>query len=743
MSDDNLIPPIQQGGQQGSQRAAAGGEDYRQLQEPIQGIEPWRLPNSGGAERAEALGNAFKEFSGAAGSLSDKLATSAGKAAGAQAGAAGKGAALSGLAAITPFGQAYDAAAHATYATQSQLGLEQQLTDIERKSLGDPDAFAQQAGAATQAAIKEMPGIYQPEMTLWAQARIQAGTNRQALQKQTDVQNQALATYQSSSPDLITSALHTAAALPGPQGDAVIQQLHQGDLDRLNALVASRTITPEQANTLHQKFLSDADNQFSGQKIDTSLQPIIASMRSNVIASDKLILQADPNLTPEENQARQAEYEKDRAAWTQTQSRARVDDLNNVHQALGAGSYGASVEGQVRSLYKVGAMTEEGYFSAMSESLRNQRGALEDDASLKLVDAAVHGEGPPLDPKDPAARKAVDLYFQTHVAMSGNVSDPQYAIGASTLVKQLGILPRTVQAQIRVGLLSGDPTTTARAAALAAKIQRDNPDADVYSGNKRIEAIAGLVNDNTSAGLPPAQAMAMAHQAVDISPEQKKVRDAGYAAGVKASNRTNNDALQSVLQSQDGSLFTHAPQAPVGMQAAYDSLTRQYFSQVGDIAKAREIAGNQLRQSWRVTSVNGSPEYQQYGVPDSQVPTVRADIASSVKAAGYQGDPSAVHLTPNENTVSSQGRSWTLTHTDPQTGAQDVLLGSNNRPLRYDLPSGQDFAKAQQDLAAQKIDAARKQRDVNRATSADQDRIEQELSAHYLNPKSAMSTWGR
>lgn len=742
MADNDLIPPQIANGGAGSAPTAGRvtAPDYRQIQNPaevdVRGVD--RAASSAGeagAARAAALSNVFKEFESTAFDAAGKLQSQAGQLAGAQAGLNPNFKPKTGLQAATVYGSSYDAAAHSTYVTSSQLALEKQLGDIEQSNVGNPDGFSSAATAAVQGSLKNMDPLYVPEMTNWAQSRIAAGLNRQNAQKAEDVRNTALATYQSSAPDLITGALHTAAALPGPAGDAVIQKLYSDNQDKLNALVQSRTITPEQGVTLHNKFVSDADSQMSGQKIGISLQPALQAMRTNVETADKMILQDDPNLTDSELQTRQAEYEKARGQWQQAQTRAHVDDLAAVHQSLAAGLYGTDIEGQLRSLYKGGALSEEGYFSAMGESLRNQRDALEDQASMRLVDDAVHGTGPRLDPKDPNAAKAADKYFQTHVAMSGNVSDPQYAIGAAEFVRQTGIVPKSVQGQIRVGLLSGDPTQTARAAALAAKITRENPEADVFVGTPKLAAIASMVNDNLSVGLSPQQSLTTALKTTEIPPEQKKIREQHYAADVKTGGG-NNKALQDQLQSQDGHFWNHAPQAPVGMQAAFDGLVHQLYASTGDIGKARELAGNQLKLTWGVSKVNGTPEYQQFPIKDADVPTVRADIAASVKDAGYTGDPSAIHLTPNENTTLTGGRSYTLTHVDAQTGAADVLLDKNNRPLRYDLPVPQDFSKSQQALAGQKIAQAKTLRDQQRANSLDQDQYEKQLADMYLSGNS-------
>jgi len=739
MADADFIPPVINNGGTGS--VNVGGvraPDYRQIQSPaevnVRGID--RAASAAGdaaAGRARELGDAFKQFEGDANAIGDKLAVQKGQAAGAAAGAAGTGAPISGLASITPYAGAYNAAVHSTYITNSQLSLEQHLSDIEGQNVGNPDGFQTQSTAVVQAALKQMDPTYVPEMSLWAQSRIQAGLNRQNDQKATDVRNQALATYQSATPDLTTAAIHTAIALPGPQGDAVISKLYQDDRDKLNALVASRVITPEQANTLHQKFLADADNQFTGARIDKSLQPILQTMRSNVEAADKLIVTPDPNLAPAENATRVQEFEKEREQYVKSQSQAHVDDLAGVHQQLAGGSYGADVEGQLHGLYKQGALTEEGLFSGLAESLRNQKADAEDQASMKLVDDVVHGvrQGP-LDPKDSTQAAAVDKYFQEHIALSGQgIGDQQYAAGAAEVFRQTGILPASVQSRIRIGLLSGDPVRAASAAGLAAKIQGVNPTADSFVSNPRLAAISGLINDNVKAGLPVTQAYTMALRAVDIPEGERKVRDQNYGAAVKSTNNTNSAALQQQLDKATPGMFAHSPPAPIPMQAEFDSLTRQYYDQTGNIGKARDLAGADVQKTWGVSTVNGSPELQKYPVSDAQVPTVRADIATSAKAAGYDGDPLQLHLTPNANTDASGGRIWSLTHVAPD-GAQDILLGPNNRPLQYSMPSTQNFAQARQALIDQKLDRARQQRDFDRQTSLDQIPGEKQLADHYL-----------
>lgn len=741
---DELIPAaIRNGG--GGSLPAQKAPDYRQVQQEAE--LPQRLVDAAasaageaGAHRAAELGHVFKQFEGTSSGLIDKLASQSGKQAGAAAGAAGEGAPKTGLQAVTAYGQGYNSAVHATYITSSQLGLENHLTDIESKTQGDPNGFRSQATAAVEGALKAMDPLYQPEIALWAQNRIQAGTNRQTKQADIDVGNKAIATYMSATPDLITAGLHTAAALPGPQGDAVITKLVSDNQDRLDALVKSRYITPEQAVQWHQKMIADTHQQMSGQKVDISLQSILATMKTNVEAADKLIVKDDPNLTPEENASRLHEFEQDRAAYVQSQTRSHVEELSAVHTQLASGEYGPKVEGTLHDLYKAGALSEEALFAGTAESLRNQRAGIEHDSNLQLVDDVVHGKSQgPLDPTKKDQADAVDEYFQAHLAQAGAVSDQQYAVGAAEIFRQTGILPASVQSTIRVGLMSGDPVRAVTAAALAAKIKGVNPEADAFVKNPKLAALASLIQDNTKAGLPPVQAYQMAVQTTDISPEARKARDASYKVEL-GKHGTNTLALQNALDAATPGIFAHAPTAPRAMTIENDRLVSEFYDKTGDLVKARALAAAQLRTTWGVSSVNGAPDLMKYPIPNSMVPVVRASIATNAKEAGYAGDPADVKLTPNANTDSSGGRMWTLTHVDPKTGDSDAILGGNNRPLVYALPSGPDFAKAHQDLVDGKLAAARSLRATQRQTSIDRNKFEERLSSVYLSGRTPEDT---
>ena len=715
MADQIIVPPPANGGTGSVQAGAVRAPDYRQLQQPEQGVPSWALGRDaeGIGHEAQALGQLFRQFEDTSAAVGDKIAFQSGQQAGAKAGAGGSGTPKSGLAALTSYGQGYDAAVHAAYSIESQQSLEDSMTRLEQQHIGDPGGFGAAAGQVAQAAIKQMPPIYAPEMQLWANARIQAGVNRQRNQAITDAKNTALSSYQQATPGLISSALHTASALPKEQGDAVIAKLESDDRDRLNALVAAHVITPEQANDLHSKMVDNASQQMTGQRIDLSLQPILQTMRSNVEAADKLIVQPDPSLTPEENTARVQEYEKEREAYEQQQTHAYADQLGQVHQQLAGGAFGQQVESNLHQLYQAGALSQEGLYSGLAESIRNQKKRIGDEADMQLIDAIVHGDpghSGPLDPQNKAEAAAVDKYFQEHISQSGAVSGDQYAAGAAQITKLTGIVPSSVESHIRIGLLSGDPVRGANAAALAAKIVSVNPTANVFQRSPRLAALASLINTNAQAGMSPQASYAMAVRTTDLPLEQRKIRDATYAPTIKAQG-SNAAYLQKTLgEEASGFLgFKHSLPVPIGMQAEFENLTRRFFDETGNLQQARELATATVKQTWGPSRINGAVELMKWPIPDSQVSVIRSDIANEAKSVGYPGDPANLHLVPTATTDATRGRSWGVVYTDKQ-GLTDVLLDKHNRPVSYHLPTGPDFAAAAQRLTEQKLAAARQER---------------------------------
>jgi hypothetical protein len=533
----------------------------------------------------------------------------------------------------------------------------------------------------------------------------------------------------------------TAAALPSDQQAAVISNAVTFNRQLLDGLVTGRSVSPERSAILQEKFQNALEAAVHSNYTSNIVDHFMGYARAgDVDAADRALrgYLNDPNNSDQDKAEITKQYLTQADAFHQAQSRLHANDIAAVGQQLVQGKYGQDIEPQIHALYKNGSLSPEGLHSLLDQSMRNQLSAIDDSAGNQVIDAAVHGTGPKLDPADKSVVKAADVYFRTHIGGSGvpPLSDV-WTAGAAAFARQTNIIPPTVLSQIRVGLISGDPNMAARAAASADRIRAANPQIDPYANDPRSAAIANEINANLHAGMAPGPAYQTAVQTVDKPTEQRKVIQSNYAALLKSDPKGNNNALQSALDAAATTgWFGHAPAAPVPLQAEYSRLVSTFYGlNGGNINSARALAARQVQTTWGVSSMNGAPELVKY--PPERLgitpEAIRADVASSVKDAGYTGDPSAVHLTPNADTAGSGGRVWTLTHVDPQTGMSDVILGKDNRPLVYHVPSGPDFNKLRAGLVEQKIAAAREERDSVRANSAEQIMFEQQLASQYLN----------
>jgi hypothetical protein len=748
--NDFIVPQIANGGAGSVQAGGVRAPDYRQVQAPeevdVRHIDMAATEaGDARARAAAALGRIFKDFEAQSAAIGTHLAKNAGAQAGAVAGMDPNFKPVSGLAAISAYGDAYNAAAHVSFINNARQTVEQSLDRAEQDSPADPVAFQTQAQAIADGALKETPSIYQPELQQAYGMRIAAGVTRLRGQAITQAKSDALDSYLTTVDSRINSAIQTASTLPDEQRNTVMSQLAIDNQAQLAALVRAGAITQGRAEILAQKFGDTAETavhkNYTGGVVNSFMNYARAG---DVDAADRAAQRylTDPANSPDDVAAVFKAYNAQVDALHQQQSRLHADDIAKVGQLLvqdpnqpvGQGAFGPKIESQIHALYKSGALTPEGLHSLLDQSMRNQVRSIGDDTDYQLVFSALNG-GQKLDPNDKDQVKAADTYFKTHVSLSGipALSDA-WTAGVSSFAKQTNIVPPAALSQIRIGLLSTDPVTAARAAASAERIRAANPQLDPYDKDTRSAALASEINSNLKVGMGPQQAVQLATQTVNRDEGERKIIDKNYAKIIQQNPDSNRKALQSALDAATPGLFAHAPAVPVAMQAENERLVSTYYGLTQNIDTARQLAAKQIQTTWGVSRMNGQAELTKYPPERLGVSSdvIRSDVASSAAAAGYTGDASQIHLTPNAYTDSTNGRVWTLTHVDAQTGMPDVLLDKNNQPLMYHVPQGQDFAKARQSLINQKIAAARAERDQQRQNASDQMMFEKQLADQYL-----------
>lgn len=711
--------------------------DYRQLSAPAQ-IDTSTF-NDGSAETAQRLAQAFHSFSGDASALGQALNADAGAKAGGAAGASDNPAPKEGILKYTAYSKAYNHSAEVAYVSKSQVDAEANITRIEQDNQGNLPAYQAAVGGYIKGMQAATPTDYWPRLQPMIEARVVAGAARVHGQEVNEIKQQTLDTFYQGM-DARTAL--TLKSMDGPQAfrDQAMTAAVADNNAQIDALLKAGTMSAAEANAARHKFTSGLQDAFDGEKLTTAVDGLMALARGNVENGDRALaaMQARTDLDSHDKVAIAQQYQKEREQLTFERSRTHSGDLVNLAATLAGGGYGANIEAQAHQLYKLGATSVGEFSSQIEASVRNERKHAEDGAAMAAVlDALNKGHG--LDPRETKQVEAVDLLFQTHAAQAGEApGSERYIAGAAQFARQLNIVPTSVLSWARIGLLSGDPNQAATAAAAVKRIQDANPAAAPFQEDPKIQTFASLINDNLTAGLPAANAYALAHKVMEVTPEQKKLLDETYSKGKFA--QQNPDALRTALKSSpdiNPHFWSHVPDAPVSLQADYEQLTRQYFTMTGgDINKSRDLAGKAVLALWGTTSMNGEPELTKYApekVYGISPDVIRADVAASLKATGFTGDPASVRLVPNGATDRTKGRVWSLLKQETD-GSIDAVLDHKNQPVLYQLPLGQSFEAARRSVLEEKLRQARVARDVARQNATDQIALEKQFSEYYLRP---------
>ena len=736
-------------------KAPGDGIDYRQTQQPTEMIKPWHMPLSGAADAAEELAGALKDFSSRASGLGTKLNVQAGTQAGAAAGLDPGFQPKTGLGAITASGAAYNAAAAVSFKAQSETHA---ITAIEQARLAnpsDPAAFAAQAQGVRDAILKETPALFQPEVQTMIDRHIAAGSMRVAEQSDANIKGAAVADWSTTQSIRFNGAVTAASHLPQDQSDALVQQTLHDDNTQVDLLVKSGALTPAQGIEAKAKSSALMTQMVNANYHTGQVDRIMDVARAgNVDKADQLILayENDPANSSADKAAIRADYETQRDAFVKEQSRVHVNDLANIAQrlsenAVGPGEGGLQIEQDIKHLHQIGAMSDSEYVSNLKHAYENQEQGIKRDAVLGVTDDRLHGQGAPLDPKNPQDAKDLDMWWQHQPEMQTEpVGSDRRTNALINVIKETGgMLPESERNQMRIALNSGNVGMATQTALNAERLAQANPTVDIFN-DKRLEAISRNISDGVHSGLDQQTAYNLAESRATRAAKDQQGLDKSYAKIVKDSPNGNIDALGDALSSSpaiksqlpSGFLgIGHAgvPDAPPQMQTEYNSLVKQFYDSNSDITQARALAGRAITRTWGVTQVNGASELTKYPLEQTSntpAPAIRDDVAKSARAAGYTGNPANLHLIPDP-VLGDKGVA-NVEHVDPVTGIHDVLRDNTGAVLRYQPPSADRNAiqKAKDDAATARRIAFRDQRTV---TAADDDEMQKRLQAIYLRSK--------
>ncbi len=714
------------------------GIDYRQTTQPYEMRQPWHLPSSGAASEAEELAHALKGFSAETGAIGSRLNAKAGAEAGAQEALSSTFQPKTGLAAITAFGQNYNAAAHVEYVANTQTSIATAIDASEQAYPRDPIAFQNQVQAIKAATLKETPALYQPEVQTMFDRHIEAARNRIQDQTTKGQQEDAVAAYTGTQASRFKAAVRTAADLPADKSSATIQQAVHDDATMVDGLVSSGAISKERGETIKAEALAKVTEEVHTQHAASVAGNWLSTARTtqDITSGDKaLAAYVNDSANSNEDKARVgAEWARQREEYEHQQSNLHAPEVQKLASYIkqipgekeGRGGFGPAVLRQIDDARNKGWVTTEYARSLSDQVALNSEKGKHDDTDTYNVNQVWNGLAPKFDPKDPKASKAVDTFFQTLATANGAVrGSPAYESLAVSAMQRTSIIPPSVRKEIIGDIASGDPVKAAQAARLEERMRAASPVADVYEEDSKAAANGYVLQQNLDAGMPAPQAYQMMREQTDPPKPVQEQRKLDYSTAldaiVKQNPKKTNGAILQTKLNDSGVAGEHwygntaAPAPPVAMRAEYEGLTQEFFTRTGKIDQAQDLAFQQVQKTWHMTSVNGTAEMMKWGPTAGETPVIREGIAQTMKAYGYPDDPKTVQLTPSARTSLSSGRLWNLTHANG-----DAVLDDKNRPIEIDksfgAPMYADRLKKQQaDDAAATATANAKQIEADRA----------------------------
>jgi len=241
-----------------------------------------------------------------------------------------------------------------------------------------------------------------------------------------------------------------------------------------------------------------------------------------------------------------------------------------------------------------------------------------EETLLASVETAMSGSGY-LDPSDPKARKAVDLFYQKN----GD---------AKAIVMATGIMPGTALSRMKATVANGDPMEAAQMVAEFAEIEELKPQATAGQGGlTQLKHAAALYR----AGMDPIMAVNKSRETVEVKLPLKKTE-----WRKELSDRMDDDpAVWEVEVNWFPNYDLTKPTEE--MTNDFALLTNEYYQETGNQDIAMAMAYNDIRGRWGLTTINGEPQAMRY--PPERILTATPDeVAEALQRwkerVGLEGD---------------------------------------------------------------------------------------------------------
>jgi hypothetical protein len=492
-----------------------------------------------------------------------------------------------------------------------------------------------------------------------------------------------------------------------PQG--MLQALNEPE----NAPPAIKDVLSGLTDPQREAVLTKAKDQVASGYSDS----IVNTYRAQgPTVGNKALLAIDSSGQPDDIKAQiYQKVEQGVNQWHQESRSALTPQIVALEARIASGDASEGDKANAWSLYNKGALDTNQLSSTIGSITRSQQKGQDDAEKLQFATNA-YQQKTPLDPKDTRTKDAVDLLFG-NMTKGVQPGSPGYNNATTEMVSRVGIVPASAENWARANLTSGSPQAAASAANLLAHIQATNPRAQMFAEDPKLKAMSASINDAVQAGTDPLAAVTMARSNAAMSEAETKTLTDRFTKFAPQQLNALNSILKGDPNFKPG-IFSSLPAVPLAMQTDFNKLTSDYFTHTnGNIAQSRQLAVQDLKNTWGVTQVNGKREFMQYAPeamhPELTTEALRSDIEKST--AGMTADPTKVRLVPNATTPYTNGNQWTLAAPD-KNGMYGVLLDKRNNPLIYVLPTPTQLLKSKatadaldqlgSDLQQRKLDTA-------------------------------------
>ncbi len=516
----------------------------------------------------------------------------------------------------------------------------------------------------------------------------------------------------------------------------LLDKMHQSVIDSMladgNTSTAKQYLTDNRSEMDPKRYLqmqNIVDEKQKAQVVDTTASGIVSAYGLGTDTGERALAGLDKmGLDDKTKDAVIRQVESGREALLYQRAQANDKQLTAIHTALATGSPPADAQSQIDTLYQKGALSQSQHI-AMLDGLTRANNRTDTEADQRAFATNAFNNETKLDPKDKNAKDAVNVLFGD-MTKTSPVGTPGYTNAAVAIVMKTGVIPPDAVSLSRALLSGGTPQQQAQSAQMLDRLQKANPTAYQFAvEDKETKAVAYSINAMIGAGTDPTTA-------AGIQAENAKLDKTARESLDRQWTQTNNfkpgadhlalesKAIQDGLKG-DANYGSSTPKPPAAMAAEFNDLAHEYFYHTGgNLQQAQALALNDLKGTWGISQVNGSPQLTKYA-PEHMFPgltpdIIRADIAKTlgyssaaatpVKAQSFAGKGGSaltvseagskdegsisvsnagsvndIRLAESTDTATSGGKRWALEKKD-EFGAWDVIRDKDGMPRSYTLP---------------------------------------------------------